>query len=392
MRCIGVTSRGIRLPVITPGSDLIEIVASELIKASQCSRDPFVLRDGDIVGVTESLLARSQKNFVTIEEVAEDTGRLLPEGDVALIFPILSRNRFGLILKGILGGVRGKVHILLSYPADEVGNLLVEPGNFLSNSAKLSGETFGEKEYEEVFGRYIHPFTGVDYVKYYKEMDPDRVEIHFGNNPLDGLKFAPIMLVASIHGRTVHREVLERAGAKVFSIDQICAAPLREGMGYNPNFGLLGSNYSHDGSLKLFPRGSEAFARDLQKELFHRTGKKVEVLVYGDGAFKDPMCGIWELADPVVSPGYTEGLEGMPKEIKLKYVADNAGEISAEEAVREAIMKKADMDSFNHCTLGTTPRRLTDLVGSLCDLTSGSGDKGTPVVHVSGYFDSYLDE
>jgi F420-0:gamma-glutamyl ligase len=223
-------------------------------------------------------------------------------------------------------------------------------------------------------------------------MDPGRVEIHFGNNPLDALKFADTVIVASIHARFLHREILEKAGAKVVSIDQFCTAPRRDGMGYNPEFGLLGSNYTNDGTLKLFPRDSGKFAKELQEELFVRTGKKIEVLVYGDGAFKDPVCGIWELADPVVSPGFTDGLLGMPKEIKLKYIADNAGDKSPEEAVREAIRMKGEMDRFSHSTLGTTPRRLTDLVGSLCDLTSGSGDKGTPVVHISGYFDSYLDE
>ncbi|MDD4021653.1 MAG: coenzyme F420-0:L-glutamate ligase [Synergistaceae bacterium] len=392
MRHIGTVSRGIRLPVVSKGADLVDIVCTELLKASGSDREPFAFRDGDIVGVTESLLARVQGNYATLEDIAEDTRRLVPEGDVSLIFPILSRNRFGQILKGIIGGVRGKVHILLSYPADEVGNLVIEPRNYYLRAGMLSADLFGEKEYEEVFGRYIHPFTGVDYVKYYREMDPGRVEIHFGNNPLDALKFADTVIVASIHARFLHREILEKAGAKVVSIDQFCTAPRRDGMGYNPEFGLLGSNYTNDGTLKLFPRDSGKFAKELQEELFVRTGKKIEVLVYGDGAFKDPVCGIWELADPVVSPGFTDGLLGMPKEIKLKYIADNAGDKSPEEAVREAIRMKGEMDRFSHSTLGTTPRRLTDLVGSLCDLTSGSGDKGTPVVHISGYFDSYLDE
>jgi len=392
MRHVGAVSRGIRLPVISRGADLIRIVCTELIKASRSSADPFPLRDGDILGVTESLLARVQGNYATIGDISEDARRLLPEGDVSLIFPILSRNRFGQILKGIIGGVRGKVHLLLSYPADEVGNLVIEPRNFYLKNGQLSAELFDEKEYDQVFGRYIHPFTGVDYVEYYREMAPGRVEIHFGNNPLDSLRFADTVIVGSIHARFLHREILEKVGAKVVSIDQFCAAPHREGMGYNPEFGLLGSNYTNDGTVKLFPRDSSKFAKTLQKELFAMTGKKMEVLVYGDGAFKDPVCGIWELADPVVSPGFTDGLLGMPKEIKLKYIADNAGDKSPEEAVREAIRMKGEMDRFSHSTLGTTPRRLTDLVGSLCDLTSGSGDKGTPVVHISGYFDSYLDE
>ncbi len=392
MRYIGAASRGIRLPVISRGADLVDIVSSELIQASECPRDPFPLRDRDIVGVTESLLARAQGNYATLEDIAEDVRRKVPEGDVALLFPILSRNRFGQILKGIVRGVRGKVHILLSYPADEVGNLVMDPREFFLRSGRLKDGLFGEQEYEEVFGRYLHPFTGVDYVRYYREMDPGRVEIHFANTPLAALKFSNTVIAASIHARHLHREILEQAGALVVSLDQLCSEPHRDGMGYNPEFGLLGSNFTSDGTVKLFPRDSRRFALDLQKEFQARTGKHMEVLVYGDGAFKDPVCGIWELADPVVSPGYTDGLDGMPKEIKLKYIADNSGDKSPEEAVRDAIRAKGSMDRFSHSTLGTTPRRLTDLVGSLCDLTSGSGDKGTPVIHISGYFDSYLDD
>ena len=392
MRCIGAVSRGIRLPVISRGADLVDIVSSELITASECPCDPFPLRDRDIVGVTESLLARAQGNYATLEDIAEDVRRKVPEGDVALLFPILSRNRFGQILKGILRGVRGKVHILLSYPADEVGNLVMDPREFFLRSGRLKGGLFDEKEYEQVFGRYLHPFTGVDYVRYYRVMEPGRVEIHFADTPLAALEFSNTVIAASIHARHLHREILEQSGALVVSLDQLCSEPHRVGMGYNPEFGLLGSNYTNDGTVKLFPRDSRPFALDLQKELQTRTGKRMEVLVYGDGAFKDPVCGIWELADPVVSPGYTDGLDGMPKEIKLKYVADNSGDKSPEEAVREAIRSKGAMDRFSHSTLGTTPRRLTDLIGSLCDLTSGSGDKGTPVIHISGYFDSYLDD
>jgi hypothetical protein len=392
MRYVGVSSRGIRLPVITRGADLVEIISTELIKASQSSRDSFPFRDGDIVGVTESLLARAQGNCVTLEDIAEDVRLRLPPGDVALIFPILSRNRFGRLLTGIVRGVQGKIHILLSYPADEVGNLLMDPHDFFLKSEQIPGDLFGEKEYDEIFGRYLHPFTGVDYVAYYKEMAPEKIEIHFANNPLSALNFSKTVIVASIHARFLHREILERAGARVFSLDQFCSAPGREGAGFNEEYGLLGSNYTSEREVKLFPRESRKFARELSDELGRRTGKRIEVLVYGDGAFKDPVGGIWELADPVVSPGYTDGLEGLPKEIKFKYIADNSGEQSPEEAVREAIRNKEKMDRFAHSTLGTTPRRLTDLLGSLCDLTSGSGDKGTPVIHISGYFDSYLDE
>lgn len=392
MRYIGAASRGIRLPVITRGADLVDIVSSELIQASQYPSDPFPLRDRDIVGVTESLLARAQGNYATLDDIAEDVRRKVPEGDVALLFPILSRNRFGQILKGIIRGVRGKVHILLSYPADEVGNLVMDPREFFLRGSGLKGDLFGEKEYEEIFGRFVHPFTGVDYVRYYREMAPEKVEIHFANNPLAALEFSRTVIAASIHARRLHREILERSGALVVSLDQLCSEPRMDGMGYNPEFGLLGSNYTSDDTVKLFPRDSRLFVMALQKELLARTGKRMEALVYGDGAFKDPVCGIWELADPVVSPGYTDGLDGMPKEIKLKYIADNSGDKSPEEAVRDAIRSKGALDRFSHSTLGTTPRRLTDLIGSLCDLTSGSGDKGTPVIHISGYFDSYLDD
>lgn len=391
MRYTGAVSRGIRLPVISRGDDLVGIISSQLIKASRSPMGPFEFRDRDIVGVTESLIARAQGNFATLDAIAGDVERKVPEGDVALLFPILSRNRFGQILKAIVRGVRGKVHVILSYPADEVGNLVVEQRQFFLRSGMLKGDLFSEREYEEVFGRYIHPFTGVDYVRYYRDMAPGRVEIHFANNPLAALEFSNNVIIGAVHERFIYREILEGAGALVFTLEQFCNEPC-DGGGYNPEFGLLGSNYTSEGMIKLFPRDSALFAKKLQKELLEKMGKKMEVLVYGDGAFKDPVCGIWELADPVVSPGYTEGLEGMPREIKLKYIADNAGDKTPEEAVRDAIRSKEGMELFSDSALGTTPRRLSDLIGSLCDLTSGSGDKGTPVVHISGYFDSYLDE
>lgn len=392
MRYTGAVSRGIRLPVISRGDDLVDIITTRLTEASASPRGPFELRDRDVVGVTESLLARAQGNFATLEDIAADVRRNVPEGDVALLFPIMSRNRFGQILKAVVRGVRGKVHVILSYPADEVGNLVVDQRQFILRSSMLRGELFSEREYEEVFGRYIHPFTGVDYVRYYRDMSPGRVEIHFANNPLVALEFSSTVIIGAVHERAIYREILEEAGASVITLEQFCTAPAREGAGYNPEFGLLGSNYTSEGMIKLFPRDSALFARQLQDELLARTGKKMEVLVYGDGAFKDPVCGIWELADPVVSPGYTEGLVGVPREIKLKYIADNAGNKSPEEAVRDAIRSKEGMELFSDSAIGTTPRRLTDLIGSLCDLTSGSGDKGTPVVHISGYFDSYLDD
>ena len=392
MRHIGTVSRGIRLPVVTKGENIVDIISNSIIEAASSEKDGFSFRDRDIVGVTESLLARSQGNYVTLDDISDDVRRRLPDGDVALIFPILSRNRFHQLLRGIVNGVRGNVHLVLSYPSDEVGNQVIDPMNFYLKSGEISGDTFDEDEYYHVFGEYKHPFTGVDYVHLYKSIDPSRVFVHFANNPLAALKFAKNVIVASIHSRVLHKTILEKAGAFVVSMDEICSEPVREGAGYNSQYGLLGSNYTNDLSVKLFPRDSNIFVSELQNELRKKTGKNIEVLVYGDGAFKDPVCGIWELADPVVSPGFTDGLTGLPKEIKFKYVADNADGKDPTEAVRNAIASKNEMDKFGHSTLGTTPRRLTDLVGSLCDLTSGSGDKGTPVVYIQGYFDSYLDD
>lgn len=392
MRHVGTVSRGIRLPVVTRGAELIKMIADGIIAASESDRDAFTIRDGDVVGVTESLLARAQGNYVTLEDIAEDVRRRVPDGDVSVLFPIMSRNRFYQILRAIVRGVRGSVNILLSYPSDEVGNQLVEPMNFYLKSGMLPSQLFDEETFYKVFGEYRHPFTDIDYVQLYKNIDPARITVSFTNNPLSALDFSKNVIVASIHARGLHRDILERAGASVVSLDGLCTEPLRDGMGYNSEFGLLGSNYTNDESVKLFPRDSREFVRALQQELLRRTGRRVEALVYGDGAFKDPVCGIWELADPVVSPGFTDNLEGLPKEIKLKYIADNAGDRDPAEAVREAIASKQGMDKFTHSTLGTTPRRLTDLIGSLCDLTSGSGDKGTPVVCIQGYFDSYLDD
>ena len=392
MRYVGVVSRGIRLPVVTKCGDLVNIISDNIIATSKSERDPFVIRDRDIVGVTESLLARSQGNYVTVSDISEDVRARVPEGDVSIVFPIMSRNRFLLALKGIVDGVKGHVHLFLSYPADEVGNQIIDPMNFYCNEEKLKNETFDEKEYYEVFGEYKHSFTGVNYVDLYKSIDSEKVSIYFTNNPLAALDYSKTVIVASIHTRKLHRDILEKAGANVISLDDICSTPIREGAGFNNQYGLLGSNYMSDSSVKLLPRDCDAFVRELQADILKRTGKNVEVLIYGDGAFKDPVCGIWELADPVVSPGYTDGLSGVPKEIKFKYVADNAGDKDPTDAVREAIESKENLDKFSQCTLGTTPRRMTDLIGSLCDLTSGSGDKGTPIVYIQGYFDSYLDQ
>lgn len=393
MRHVGTVSRGIRLPVITKGDDVIKIIADCIISAAGSERDRFTIGDRDVVGVTESLVARSQGNYVTLADISADVAGKFPEGDVAVFAPILSRNRFCQLLRGMVNGIKGHVHVILTYPNDEVGNQLIEPMNYYLSSSKFDKECFGEDDFYRVFGEYKHPFTGVDYIQLYKSIDPQRVSVHFSNNPLSALKFARQVIVASIHARGIHRDILEKGGAaKVVTMDQICSAPVREGAGFNPDYGLLGSNYTNEDSVKLFPRGCGEFVKKLQHELLARSGKKLEVLVYGDGAFKDPACGIWELADPVVSPGFTEGLNGMPKEIKFKYVADNAADKDVAKAVEEAIRSKDSLDRFGHFTLGTTPRRLTDLIGSLCDLTSGSGDKGTPVVYIQGYFDNYLDD
>jgi hypothetical protein len=299
-----------------------------------------------------------------------------------------------LLLEGIVKGISGKVRVYLSYPGDEVGNLIIDPINYLENKHKLSGECFNEEEWESVFGRYLHTFTGIDYVKLYREVNSSKIEIWFANNPIDILRHDVNIILASIHVRSIQKNMLLKSGASwVLTLDEVCNQP-REGEGYNEEYGLLGSNHSGDNAVKLFPRDCKTFVNALHDELFKLTGKNIEVLVYGDGAFKDPVCGIWELADPVVSPGYTAGLSGTPHEVKLKLIADNAtgDAYSAGEIVKQTIAGKNDEVNIDQkLALGTTPRRYHDLVGSLCDLTSGSGDKGTPVVHISGYFDTYID-
>jgi len=386
------------MPIVRKGDDLIEIITEFMLLAAE--NEPFQFKDRDVVGVTESFFARSQGNIVTIDDVARDVAAKIPEGDIAVAFPILSRNRFMPLLHGIVKGVPAprKIRIYSSYPTDEVGNHIIDRASFYEMETRLVDECFDEAAWEKTFGRYKHTFTGVDYVELYRSPDPDRIEFWFTNNPLEILKRDRNIIIASIHARTLHREVLRKGGAAwLCDLTEICNAPLREDGGYNPEYGLLGSNFSSDSSLKLFPRDCKAFVNRLQEALFHKTGKKMQVLIYGDGAFKDPVCGIWELADPVVSPGYTDGVDDTPFKIKLKLVADSAGNATAGEArqvVEQAIEAKRGAEHAKDfkLSLGTTPRRYSDLVGSLCDLVSGSGDKGTPVVHISGYFDSYIDE
>lgn len=392
MRLIGTVSRGIRLPIITEGDNIVNIVVDQVMEASQSAYEPFTIKDRDIVGITESLLARAQGNYVTHEDIAADVRAQIPSGDVVLLAPLLSRNRFYPLLKGIIAGVSGKVHIVLTYPNDEVGNQLIDPENYYTNQSKLSKECFGEEEFYATFGTYLHPFTGVDYVRLYKDIDPERIQVHFSNNPMSCFDFAENVIVCTIHMRALHKTLLKsRPHGVVIGLDDICKKPIRQGAGYNELYGLLGANNTGENRVKLFPRNCETFVEQVHQLLKEKTGKDLEVLIYGDGAFKDPVCGIWELADPVVSPAHTEGLVGVPREIKLKYIADNS-EGDAGEAVLDAIKeKRKSVDMDENSALGTTPRRFADLVGSLCDLTSGSGDKGTPVVYVSGYFDNYTD-
>lgn len=392
MRTVGTISRGIRGPIIKKGDDLVEIAAQSVVNAAK--EEGFLLHDRDVVGVTESILARSQGNYVALSAIAEDVKEKFPDGEVGLIFPILSRNRFSQLLKGIAMGV-DKMYIQLSYPSDEVGNPLIPLELLDEKGINPATDVITESQFRSLFGKVKHPFTGVDYIEYYKELSDGKAEIFLANDPREILKYTKQIITADIHTRHRSKRLLEAAGASVvFGLDDIMTKPIN-GSGYQPEYGLLGSNLATDTSVKLFPRDSQGFAEALAERLKTLTGKKIEVLVYGDGAFKDPVGGIWELADPVVSPGYTSGLEGTPNELKLKYLADNAigdkqGE-SASDAIREMIKGKPDDMVGDMASQGTTPRRLTDLLGSLCDLTSGSGDKGTPIILVQGYFDSYAD-
>lgn len=381
MRNIGTVSRGIRAPIIKEGDDLESIVVESIINASKS--DNISLNDRDIVGVTESLVARAQGNYVTLDDVAKDIHNKFGD-EVGVIFPILSRNRFSLILKGIARGVK-KLYLQLNYPNDEVGNPIANIDKIYERGINPYTDEFTEEEYKEIFNSEDrkNPFTGVDILEYYKNLS-DNIEVIFSNNPASILKYTKNVLAADIHTRFRTKELLKRAGAnKVYSLDEILSQSI-DGSGYNQDYGLLGSNYSTDETLKLFPRDGQIFVHNVQKRLLEITGKKIEVMIYGDGAFKDPVAGIWELADPVVSPAFTEGLGGVPNELKLKFLADSSN-LSDAEIVEKIRLKNISQKE----SLGTTPRKVTDLVGSLCDLTSGSGDKGTPIILVQGYFDNY---
>lgn len=382
-RFVGTSVYGIRMPIITQGADISRIITDTLVKSKDTSYQPLVLDNHDIVGVTESFLARAQGNYVTMDDIADDIRQKFPSGDVAVAFPILSRNRFAKILEGIAKGVKGKVYVCLSYPTDEVGNAIMDEDALFDSNINPYTDIISKKQFREKFGVFRHPITGSDHIQMYEDVS-DNIEIVLLNNPKDILKYTNQVVIASIHTRHRHKSILQKAGATVYGLDDICNRPTQQ-HGWS-EYGVLGSNYSDENRLKLFPRDSMKFCHNLQSELKQKTGADVEVMVYGDGGFKCPKTKIWEFADPVVSPGYTDGLKGMPNEIKIKAIADNNPD-NPEQAIKQAIKAKDKGDDFY--TLGTTPRQITDLVGSLCDLTTGSGEKGTPVVVVKGYFDNY---
>lgn len=388
-RYFGTVVRGIRTPIVKEGDNLSDIVFDSVVKAIESQSIKLV--DKDVVAITESLLARAQGNYVSTDNIAQDVREKF-DGEIGLVFPILSRNRFSTLLRGIAKSGR-KLHILLSYPSDEVGNHLMDEKALYDKHINPYSDVLEESDYRKLFGEEVkHEFTGIDYVSLYKEIAPNS-EIHFSNDPKAILKYTKDILVCSIHTRELVKQELKDSGANlVYGLDDIMNESI-DGSGYNSEYGLLGSNLSDEETVKLFPRDAQPFVEELQKKFNEYSGNNIEVMVYGDGAFKDPVGKIWELADPVVSPGHTKGLIGTPNELKIKYIADTelkglSGE-EASEAMREKINNKdADLVGKNE-TLGTTPRRLTDLLGSLCDLTSGSGDKGTPVILIQGYFDNY---
>lgn len=394
MRCVGTVVRGIRTPIIKEDTDLAKTVVESVMKAKE--NEGFEFHDRDIIAITEAVVGISEGNYVSVDNISEFVANLFPEREVGLVFPILSRNRFSMILKGIARGM-DKITMLLSFPKDEVGNGIMDKDD-LANSPFNTGSVISEADYDKYFAKFIHPFTGINMVKFYRELiesEKCKVEFVFSNNPLDILKYTNNVINCDIHTRYETKETLKAHEANVYGLYEILNKPIN-GSGFNPDYGLLGSNKSTEERLKLFPKTGQKLVEDVQKRMHELTGKNIEVMVYGDGAFKDPVGGIWELADPVVSPAHTKGLEGTPNEIKLKYISDNKydklrGKELAD-AIKEEIRKKDSNLTGNMASQGTTPRRLTDLIGSLCDLTSGSGDKGTPVVFIQGYFDNYSND
>ena len=395
MRNTGTVSRGIRCPIIRQGDPLAEHVANSVLAA--CESDGFSLRDRDVVAVTESVVARAQGNYASVQDISADVKAKLGSETIGVIFPILSRNRFAICLRGIAGAAK-KIVLMLKYPADEVGNELVSEDMIDRAGVNPYRDTLTLARYRALFGAPKHEFTGVDYVQYYGDLIREsgaEVEILFSNRPATILQYTDHVLCCDIHTRERTKRLLKEADAScVYGLDEILNAPVN-GSGYNERYGLLGSNKAAEDTVKLFPRDAQDFVLDVQRRLLKATGKHVEVMIYGDGAFKDPKGRIWELADPVVSPNYTDGLVGTPNELKLKYLADETFKELSGEALRDAISarirEKHGSLVGNMAAQGTTPRRLTDLIGSLCDLTSGSGDKGTPIVLVQGYFDNYTD-
>ncbi len=394
-RKVGTVSRGIRCPIIRQGDDLVDIAVTSVLEAAHS--EGFEMRNRDVVSLTESIVARAQGNYASVDDIAADVKAKLGGETIGVIFPILSRNRFAICLRGIAKGAK-KVVLMLSYPSDEVGNSLVSLDQIDEAGINPYSDVLDEAKYRELFGENKHEFTGVDYVAYYSEIIREagaEAEIIFANQPKTILDYADCVLTCDIHTRHRTKRILKAAGAKVVcGLDDILNAPVN-GSGCNEKYGLLGSNKSTEDTIKLFPRDCQGLVEDIQAEFLKRTGKHIEVMVYGDGAFKDPQGKIWELADPVVSPAHTAGLIGTPNELKLKYLADNdfKGLSGAElkEAISKSIKAKQDNLVGNMASQGTTPRQLTDLIGSLCDLTSGSGDKGTPIILVQGYFDNYTD-
>lgn len=394
-RFVGTVSRGVRTPIIREGDDIAKIVIDSVMQAAEDETWGFRFRDRDVLCMTEAIVARAQGNYVTVDDIAKDVKAKLGGETIGVIFPILSRNRFAICLRGIAKGAK-KVVLQLSYPSDEVGNSLVELDAVDAAGLDPYKDVLDLKKYRELFGTNVHRFTGVDYVAYYQTLIEEagaECEIIFANNPREILNHTKKVLACDIHTLPRTKRILKAAGAEVvLGLDNIMTEAI-DGSGYNKDFGLLGSNKATEDTVKLFPRDAQGLVDGIQAEMKKRTGKDIEVMIYGDGGFKDPMGGIWEFADPVVSPFYTKGLEGTPNELKIKYLADNDFGDMEGDALREAIEKEIEKKDANlvgkMASEGTTPRQLTDLIGSLCDLTSGSGDKGTPVVYIQGYFDNY---
>ncbi len=392
-RMIGTISRGVRAPIIRQGDDIVQIVTSCILEASEDAG--FEFHDRDIVAMTEAVVARAQGNYASVDNIATDVRQKLGGGTVGVIFPILSRNRFAICLRGIAKGAK-KIVLMLSYPSDEVGNHLVSIDQLDEKGVDPYRDVLSLEKYRELFGYEKHTFTGVDYVEYYESLIREcgaECEIIFANNPKAILDYTKTVLCCDIHTRARTKRILKAAGAEIaLGLDDILAESI-DGSGYNEHYGLLGSNKATEDQVKLFPRDCQIVVDSIQKKLYEATGKVMEVMLYGDGAFKDPVGKIWELADPVVAPAYTKGLEGTPNELKLKYLADNEFSELSGDALKDAIKQKITEKDSNlvgqMASEGTTPRRLTDLIGSLCDLTSGSGDKGTPIVFIQGYFDNY---